>query len=158
ITERLCYGARRFGSDTFSALVDIHAVRWEEWRSSSSVEITTETIGSALNATDDARPCRESKHPVLSPRMAHRTARIDLAFFRSVFVDHGMRQPMVSLAAEHVVLPTHRNATTHVAHQLPGPDTFRYSKPLALPPHLESFLLRVPHQRRFQHVKRLLQG
>jgi hypothetical protein len=78
---------------------DIHAVRWGEWRSSSSVEIATEAIGSALNAMDDAGPLRESEHAVLSSRMAHRTARKNLAFIRSVFVDHGMRQSMVPFAA-----------------------------------------------------------
>src|ERR1700687_1269610 len=75
----------------------MHAVRWEEWRSSSSVEIATETIGLALNAMDNARPRRESEHPVLSSRMTHRTARKNLAFFRSVLVYHGMRQLVMPL-------------------------------------------------------------
>jgi hypothetical protein len=48
---------------------------------------------------DDAGPLRESEHAVLSSRMAHRTARKNLAFIRSVFVDHGMRQSMVPFAA-----------------------------------------------------------
>jgi len=52
---------------------------------------------------DDARPCRESEHPVLSSRMSHRTARKNLAFFRSIFVDDGLRQPMVPLASQHVL-------------------------------------------------------
>jgi hypothetical protein len=104
---------------------DIHAVRWEGWRSSSSVEIAADK-GQALSSTDDARPRGKSEHPVLPSRMPHRTARKDLAFFRPVFVDHGMRQPMVPLTAQHVVLPTHCNASAHVAHQLPGSDTCRY--------------------------------
>jgi len=69
-----------------------------------------------LNAMDNARPCRESEHPVFSSRMAHRTAPKDLAFFRSVFVDHGMRQSMVPLTAKHMVLPTHCYAKAHIAH------------------------------------------
>ena len=96
---------------------------------------------------DDARPCRESEHPVLSSRMAHRTARKNLTFFRSVLVDRGMCQLVVSFTAQHMVLAMRGYATTHIVHQLPGLNTYGYSKPLALPPHLESFLFRVPHKK-----------
>src|SRR5206468_165923 len=114
------------------------------------VKITRKAIRGALDVVHDQVPAKaQLKVGVFVLGVGNDTSRVHVSLLGTTAGDDRFLKPVVTVAAEHVVLAPYCHSALDIGKKLRGHELRRDREPLSLASHVGSSRLRIPDRLRF---------
>src|SRR6266516_2760375 len=122
------------------------------------VEITRKAIRGALDVVHDQVPAKaQLKVGVFVLSVGNDASRVHVSLLGTAAVDDRFLEPVVSVAAKHVLLAPYRHSALDIEKKLRGRELRRDREPLSLASHVGSPRLRIPDRLWFEERERFLE-